>query len=142
MRTFKDEDGREWSIHITTMALKRVFDYAKFDLADLSNNRAVELFTGQTTYLLDVLWPLVQKQAEEKSISLEVFGNALRGDSIDAAIEAIRDELMGFFPSKKRALMVPLLLKIDEAMAAAPKTMESLQVTTELGGASPTTAQA
>ena len=135
MRVFIDEENREWNIHITTMSLKRVFEHSGFDIADLSNGKAVELFTGQTTYLLDVLWPLVRTEASTKGVSMENFGDAIRGDSVDRAIDVLREELLGFFPSKKRAMAVPLLKKIDAAMDEAPAQMEKIQVSTDSGGA-------
>jgi hypothetical protein len=141
MREFKDDAGRSWNIHLSCASLKRVAAKAGFDLADFSNGKAVELFGGTTTHLADVLWALVESQAQGRQIDETSFGEALRGDCLSDAVAVLKEELLSFFPSQRRKLMQKLLAKMDtvvEQMAAkAEVAIENLQPPSESGGSLP-----
>jgi hypothetical protein len=142
MKTFKDALGREWSFHFTCGSLKRLAASVGFDLADMKNNKAVELFCGDYTHLLDILWALCKKTAGELGISEEQFGEGLRGDVLSEATEALEAELLDFFPLHRRQLLGSLLARAKEmqaaALAQAARDIEALQVGSDSGGQSPT----
>lgn len=144
MKTFKDDLGRSWSVHLSCASLKRVAEHTQFDFADISNGKAVALFGGDTTHLLDILWPLVKADAESKGINYDSFGEGLRGDALAAAAAVLKEELLDFFPSSRRALMELLLRKMDavvqQASEQAAKEIENVRLSTESGGKSPTSA--
>lgn len=145
MREFKDDMGRSWNVHISCGSLKRVAAKAGFDIADISNGKAVELFSGNTTHLLDILWPLVESQASERAIDETSFGEGLRGDCLADATAVLREELLGFFPSQKRSMMQRLLEKMDkvvqEMAERADLAIESVPMPSVSGGTLPTAAQ-
>ena len=144
MREFKDDMGRSWSIHISCASLKRVEAHAGFDFADVGNGKAVEMFGGSTTHVLDVLWPLVQADAEKRGIAYDSFGEGLRGDCLTDAIAALKEELLSFFPSSRRRLMQKLIERMDAIVEQAGQQAEveigNVQMGTVTGGISPTSA--
>lgn len=141
MREFKDDMGRSWSVHVSCGSLKRVEARAGFDLADVSNGKAVELFSGSTTHLLDVLWPLVESQAQQRDIDEGSFGEGLRGDCLAEATAVLKEELLSFFPSARRKLMQRLLARMDkiveEMSEQAEQAIESVQIPSASGGTLP-----
>jgi hypothetical protein len=127
-------------------SLKRVVAHAGFDIADIGNGKAVEMFGGSTTHVLDVMWPLVAPEAEKRSVTYEDFGEALRGDTLTHAIAVIKEELLAFFPSSRRKLMEKLIARMDAIVEQAAEKMESeianVQMPTATGGSSPISVQA
>ncbi|HEX5442603.1 MAG TPA: hypothetical protein VFW87_02185, partial [Pirellulales bacterium] len=49
----------------------------------------------------DVLYVLCKEDADAKQVSDEDFGRALGGDAIQAAAEALVEELIDFFPDER-----------------------------------------
>jgi|688.fasta_scaffold65264_10 hypothetical protein len=145
MKEFKDDMGRTWTVHLSCASLKRVAAHAGFDIADITNGKALDLFGGNTTHLLDILWPLVKADAEKREIDIDSFGDGLRGDCMADAAAVLQEELLTFFPSQRRALMQKLLAKMEKVVAEASveleKEIESVQLHTVRGGNSPTSVQ-
>jgi hypothetical protein len=143
-REFQDALGRAWTINISCSSLKRIAAHAGFDVADISNGKAIDIFGGNTTHLLDVLWPLVATDAEKRGIDSDSFGDGLRGDAIAVSSEALKTELLDFFPSARRRLMIRLLDRmsaiVEQASQRAEKEIDNVQLTMANGGTLPTNA--
>lgn len=140
-REFKDEQGRAWAVHISCSSLKRVAANAGFDFADISNGKAIDMFGGNATHLLDVLWPLVKADAEKRGIDHDSFGDGLRGDAVAEATAVLKEELLSFFPSTRRLLMKRLLDRMEvivsQQMEKAASEIDNVQLGTVSGGTSP-----
>jgi len=141
-REFQDALGRAWTINITCSSLKRITANAGFDIAEIGNGKALELFSGSTTHLLDILWPLVAADAGNRGISEESFGDGLRGDAITGTVKALKEELLDFFPSARRHLMQRLLAKMETVLGQAGEKaladIDAAQASLVTGGNSPT----
>lgn len=144
MSAFRDGNNREWTIAITCGSLKRIEEHAKFDLADISNGKAVEIFTGDHHHLVDVLWPLLKVQCEAKGITQDDLAESIWGKAIEDSIAAIKAALLDFFPPSRRPVIQAAVEKMDQVMKAAVEKglaeIESVQLVTESGGSSPTSA--
>ena len=107
MARFKDTKGDEWEFDITVATLRRVRgvvqnpDGSRFELMDLAS-------PGSPTYqrvmkdpveLCDVLFVVCDRQARERSVDADAFGERLAGDSLAAAIVAFLEALASFSPS-------------------------------------------
>src|SRR6266852_4935338 len=104
MHTFKDANGKvQWQLEITVSSIRRVRALAGVDLLTLVKDGFKPLgeLVGDAVRLADVLWALVQPQAERLAVSDEDFGRALYGDVIALAAEAFVEELVDFFPDAK-----------------------------------------
>lgn len=145
MKTFVDDRGRTWAVHITCGSLKRIAAHAGFDIADISNGKAVDLFGGNTTHLLDILWPCVKATAERDGVTYDEFGDGLRGEALSSATAVLKEELLDFFPPSRRALMAKLLARMDkivgEALQKAAEDIDTVQLPSVTGGTLHTSAQ-
>src|SRR5690606_36486963 len=99
MRTFKDSEGREWAIAINVATARRVKDLAGVDLLSASDGKLLHELADDPMLLANVLWAIVQPQAQSREVSDEQFGQALGGESIDKATTALLQELVDFFPA-------------------------------------------
>ena len=144
MSQFKDSLGRPWTLAITVGSLKRIEAHAGFDIADISNGKAVSLFTGDHRDLVPVIWPLISKQAEANGIDVDNFSDALWGEGLANATAAVKEALLDFFPPDRRPVIRAMTEKMDAVMKLAIEKglieMESVQVVSEPGGSSPISA--
>ncbi len=113
MHSFKDRNGRDWDVSLNVTEMKRVRSRLGVDLVNvitLDKDGAVKVdlvdrIANDPCLLVDILWVLVEGQASKAGISDEQFGQALAGDSIEAATRAFLDELVDFFPGAKRLFL-------------------------------------
>lgn len=124
MPAFKDKCDREWLFEINTNSLKRVL---KATGQDLANNAAkiIDRLADDPITLVDVLWVLCKPQADKNGVSEEQFADALVGDAIDHATDALVDGLIDFFPRSRRLLLRQLADKAKSAADRATKLAES-----------------
>jgi len=117
MHAFRDTDGRDWSIDLTIGAVKRVQTLLGVDLLNplgkrpkkaagkKRRRRGVPLVTKLQTdvaLLVDVIFALVQPQAEEREVDDLAFVNGLGGDAAYDAAQAFMAEWRDFFLSLRR----------------------------------------
>ena len=132
MHTFKDRNGLEWVIDVNVDALRRIKTALQIDLMELvSDEKFIDRLTGDPILLVDLLFVICQAQAAERNISDQQFGRAMGGDSIEQATQALLEDFVDFFPSRKRMILRAALAKlkgvesrildIAEAAIADPK---------------------
>ena len=71
------------------------------DLGDITADTMKRLALDDVLFVRS-LWLICEKQADERNITPADFGEALVGDCIDDAYEALRGALEDFFPKRKR----------------------------------------
>lgn len=132
MRTFKDSEGREWAIAINVATARRVKDLAGVDLLSASDGKLLHELADDPMLLANVLWAIVQPQAQSRNVSDEQFGEALSGESIDKATTALLQELVDFFPAHRRGPMQAALGKLttmlDRSAAVALERVNAIDV--------------
>lgn len=113
MKTFRDINGRDWALTIDVNSIERVIDLCGINLLKLFDGKFEQLAAlfGDHFKLLDILWALVGRQStdgatddERAAIAAErkAFRGAIKGDSLEAAANALVDEVIDFFPDPKR----------------------------------------
>lgn len=110
--TFKDTEGRTWDCAIDYAAAKRV--RGGMDVNLLDGKEALEALVDDVMMLVDVIYVVVQPQAEQRGVSDEQFGAALDGDTIDAATSAFLEAFVNFSQPAKRPAMRQLIQKLDQ----------------------------
>ena len=140
MRTFKDNEGRTWSVALNVHQMKRVRAHLGIDLVnvialDPDGKVKVDLvdrIAGDPCLLVDILWVCVEEEAKAAGVTDEQFGRSLAGDSIEEATRAFLDELVDFFPGAKRLFLkkaVELSRKYaGESTAALEKALEDSEL--------------
>ncbi|MGD9688373.1 MAG: hypothetical protein AB7K52_04600 [Phycisphaerales bacterium] len=101
MRSFKDNQGRQWSVEINVSAIKRVRGLTGEDLMQVIEGTLIEKLIRDPVLLCDVVYAICKPEADSLSISDEDFGKAMAGDAIEAATTAVLEELVGFCPSPR-----------------------------------------
>ncbi len=130
MREFRDDQGRPWQVALTVASALRVRDNVTvdvvdeqtgerkampFDLVDAANiSQTFQVLRSQYAKIGEILYALLTKQVEAKSLTKEDFLDGLRGDSLDAATKALEQELVDFFPQRLRKMIGLLASKMDE----------------------------
>lgn len=135
MKTFQDNQGRQWDLELNVDALKRVRGALDVDLLtvmDGGEDSLLERLVADPVLLCDVIFVLCRGQADKQKISDEDFGRAMAGDAIDAATTAFLEELVDFFPKPRRAVLRKGLKKVKKleamAMAAATKVLDGKEL--------------
>jgi len=101
MRSFKDNQGRQWSVEINVTAIKRVRGLTGEDLMQVIEGTLIEKLIRDPVLLCDVVYAICKPEADTRSVSDEEFGKAMAGDAIEAATTAVLEELVGFCPSPR-----------------------------------------
>jgi hypothetical protein len=129
MKTFTDNTGRSWSVTINVGAVKRVRDACGVNLLDAVGGALIQQLIDDPVLLADIVYCLVKEAADAAGITDEQFGRCLAGDAIDAATAAVLEELVDFFPLRRRTVLRKALEKAKalEAMGieAAGKYLDS-----------------
>ena len=101
MHSFKDNQGRQWSVEINVTAIKRVRGLSGEDLMQVIEGTLIEKLIRDPVLLCDVVYALCKPEADTRNVSDEDFGKAMAGDAIEAATTAVLEELVGFCPSPR-----------------------------------------
>ncbi|MCC7105929.1 MAG: hypothetical protein IT307_12365 [Chloroflexi bacterium] len=101
MRSFKDNQGRQWSVEINVTAIKRVRGLTGEDLMQVIEGTLIEKLIRDPVLLCDVVYAICKPEADARTVSDEEFGKAMAGDAIEAATTAVLEELVGFCPSPR-----------------------------------------
>src|ERR1043165_2163580 len=139
MHTFKDNAGRTWTVAINVDAIKRVRDLAKVDLVESIEGKLLERLASDIILRCDVIYALIKPDADAQNVSDADFGRALFGDALDLATDALMEELVDFFPKRRRSVLGKALSKLTEleskALTLAEKKLDSVNVDAALESA-------
>jgi hypothetical protein len=127
MRTFKDNQSREWTVEITVASIKRVRGLAGVDLMEVleGSNGLIEKLVRDPVLLCDVIYAACKPQADERQVSDEAFGASMAGDAIEHATAALLEELVDFCPSPRdRANLGRVLKATRDVMDKARDVVE------------------
>ncbi|MCJ7543370.1 MAG: hypothetical protein MUP47_02200 [Phycisphaerae bacterium] len=106
MKTFTTTDpDRLWNVAIDVNALRRLRAAVHVDLMEAIQGDLLDKLAADPVLLVDVLWVLCREQAEAAGITDEQFGGAVIGDVIEAATDALLEELADFFPQRRRKVL-------------------------------------
>jgi hypothetical protein len=100
MKTFKDARGREWRLQLTLATVKRIQERHGVNIADADDflrlHNDFALFGA-------VIATLLQPQFTEQQITAEDLEEAMDGDALAAARDAMLEELTFFSPNREAA---------------------------------------
>lgn len=122
---FLDSEKRTWVLRIDLGRARRIRDEFGVDLLAWSQATFEQLQDPFT--LGGILWTLIEADATKKNITVEQFSEAIDGNVIEQAGEALLEAIIDFFPPRKQALMRQLkenATRIENAWMTT--TMENL----------------
>jgi hypothetical protein len=133
VKTFNDNAGRTWTIAVNVDSIKRVKALIGVDLMESVEGKLLERLTTEPILLCDVIYALCKPQADAAGVKDEDFGRAMAGDAIDLATTALLEELVDFFPARRRTLLANVLAKMTKldglATQAATDRLERIDLT-------------
>lgn len=133
MKTFRDNQNREWTIAINIGTMRRIRDLTGLDLAgDLTT--AMKTLEGDILLLVDVIYVACKPQADEREISDEQFGESFDESVVVEAGQAFLEEFANFFQPAKRRVLTTAMRKATELQqqrATQMPTDEEVEQTVE-----------
>jgi len=133
MKIFKDNNGREWKISITVETIKRVRSLCGVNLLDAIKIEKdgvkadlIDQISNDPVLLVDIIYCICRPQAEEEKISDQQFGESMIGDTVDAATDALLEELINFFPEAKKKVLRLVLESARRLRRQASETVDNL----------------
>jgi hypothetical protein len=124
MKTFTDTANHEWTVSVNVAALKRVRDLCGVDLMELPSfdqddptGSLLHRLGSDPVLLVDVLYAVIKPQADERGVSDEQFAEALGGDALADATDALISECVGFFRGGVRDALTKVMEKAKKADA-------------------------
>jgi hypothetical protein len=106
MPAFRDSSGREWLVRLDGPKIKEVRSECGIDLVSLDGT-TFDRLERDPALLVDCLWTLCRGQ--NSGVTPDQFGEALVGDAIEDACNAMLNAIADFFPSRKRSLLRSLI---------------------------------
>ena len=120
MAYFTDAKGREWTVCLDAHRIQAIRDRYQIDLADTTTpHETWAKIKGNLPLTAMIAMALCEKQATSLSVTPDDFGEALVGDSIDAAFHAIHQAALDFFPQAGRCVLSHLGRQMDALEANA-----------------------
>lgn len=121
MKVFKDGNGRDWSITVNYSAKVRVEAAAGVDLFNVDVFKQLGEDTGK---LIATLCAVVEPQLKEKGVTAEQFLDSLTGDSLEQAGDALLQEIIDFFPQKRRETLRKILVTAKQVQERAASLID------------------
>ena len=129
MQSFADNAGRSWTVRLNVDVLRRVRALCKVNLMDAASGDLADRLAADPVLLCDVLYAVCKAEADAGGVSAEAFAEALGGDAIDEATAALLEELVDFFPKRRREVLRRAMAKRadlqERAAGAAIELIES-----------------
>lgn len=122
MRAFKDSEGREWKVSITVGAIQAVLSRlpdVNLANADSGDPPLITRLATDMLLLADVVYAIVEPQAEKIGISQAAFAASLTDDAFIAMHNAFFGELSDFFRKTGRGHLAAVIEKQQEVVTAA-----------------------
>ena len=124
MQKFVDRKSNVWIVEIDTSTLRRVKAVTGVNLLECVEGDLIERLSSDVLLLVDVLYAIIQPQADQQQITDEQFGEGLAGDVITDATTALLEAMVAFFPEPRRRLLKTAAAKYA---AVQTKAMEMVQ---------------
>ena len=108
MPSFKDTEGRIWTLRITVAAIRRIKDIAGIDLGDFSVFGEGGPFSdlgSDSCRLVEIVYAAVKPEADILGVTMEKFMESFVGETVVKASEALLESLADFFPGSQGLLI-------------------------------------
>jgi len=143
MHTFKDNQEREWPVVVNVTTVRDCRDILGVDILQLADGEDVKdglivRVLADQVLLVDILYVVCKKALDAAKVDDRAFGEALGGDCLSEAVDALLAEIINFSPNprdRERQTKVLELVKgiIDQTADHLDKRIdpEKVKKTTE-----------
>ena len=132
MKKFTDKNKNDWILNLTVGTAKRVKADCGIDLINIidiktgAEKSILEELATNPILLVDVLFSLCRKQAEEKGIDDFAFADIFDGETIQNASEALVEEIINFSPPVTKKILMKIYEKNKQVMGENEKELEAI----------------
>src|SRR5215469_15470183 len=116
---FRDDNDREWRIHLTLGKVKDINDIVGLDLLAPWDGKAIDAVTKDIFQFARIMAMAVAfDDKTDPNQQAEALADGLRGEGLDRAIIAFWRDLSAFFVGRQRAAFNTLIAKALEVWDA------------------------
>ena len=117
MKSFVDKNGKSWDIELNIGTARKIKSRCNLDIeniitVDKQNNpqdvSALERLAMDSILLFDVIFVLCENQIKADGITEEDFAELFNGEVIEAATDALVEEIINFSRPAKRKVLTRL----------------------------------
>ena len=135
MKSFTDKTGESWDLDLNIGAAMRLKSRLDIDIEnavtfDKSNNpedvSLLERIAEDSILLFNVIFILCVKQVQDRKLTQEQFAERFTGDTIEAATDALLDEIVNFSRPAKRIVLQRLRQISKEYSDRAGKQLDQV----------------
>lgn len=117
MKSFTDKNGESWDLDLNIGAAMRLKSRLDIDIEnavtiDKANNpedvSLLERIAQDSILLFNIIFVLCETQVRERNLTPEQFAERFTGDTIEAATDALLDEIVNFSRPAKRKVLIRL----------------------------------
>ena len=116
MTTFQDKNKTTWTLELTVGSARRVKADTTVDLVNIisleddgkASMAALGKLIEDPFALVDVIFSLCRPQAEKAGITDAAFAELLDADAVEAAANALVEEIINFTPAAKRKALTKI----------------------------------
>jgi hypothetical protein len=123
MATFKDRKGNEWLVELDAPTIEEIRADHGVNLVNLETDPLLRL-RNEPLVLVASVSVICRDQAKERNLSPNEFAKLMPSPP-DAMLEAVRDAVIGFFPSGRASHVREVLAKFDQMGAKTDQIAES-----------------
>lgn len=107
MATFRDREGREWTVRVTVGTIVRVRDQSGVDLLEAGElgSSLFERLTGDPVLFWRVLSAVLRPQLDQRGVTPDQLADAMGEDEWEAAFVALVEGTIDFFREPKRGIL-------------------------------------
>lgn len=139
MKTFRDNEGREWLVAVNVGTIETVQARVGIDL--LNGEDIHGRLAGDPRLLVRTLFALCEKQAAERGQDFGEFAAAVTGEALARGNDALMGDLIDFFQPAKRAVMSKAAEKIRAAekllIERADRALDAMDVAALVAATAP-----
>ena len=117
MKSFTDKNGDSWDLDLNVGAAMRlnsrlninIENAVRFDQANRPEDVSLLEQIAEDSFLLfNIIFVLCEKQVQDRNLTQEDFAARFTGDTIEAATDALLDEIVNFSRPAKRKILLRL----------------------------------
>lgn len=135
MAAFTDTRGRAWLVEINVALERKVRSLTGVNLYELTADgfKPLEQLLADPSKIVDVIFVLCQKQAQEAQMTDEQFAEGLGGETLDAMQDAFLEALANFTQDQnKRKALRKIIDMTKKATAQGSKFLDGIDTEQEV----------
>lgn len=131
MHKFTDTLGRDWNVCVNVGTIRRAKAATGIDLLSLmdipeeGHESPLETLANDPAKVVDVLASVCESQRKERNVDASAFEEAFNGETLEAATNALVEEVIDFFPQPRRDYFRAIKEATDKAAAETARSMEN-----------------